>query len=127
MEIKIDENELVGFNEPAKKKLIEVTFDFAIKVIEEANRLESKINSSGGQPEITSSNVSDANTLVSKGLTKVKNNWKKNILKIFASLLPLFVGMMYNTNKLQESSYLLLFIGLIAITIVTVTVSIIWE
>lgn len=127
MEIKIDDRELVGFNEPAKKKLEDVTCEFAIKIIEEANRLESKHNSSGGQPEITSSNISDANILVSKGLTRPKNNWKKKTLKIFGSLLPLFVGMMYNTTKLQEGTYLLLFIGLIVITIVTVTISIIGE
>lgn len=91
MEIKIDDNELVGFNHLAKDKLNEATSQFVSKLIEESHRLESNSNTTGGVPEVTSSNVSDANILVSKGLSKHKKGIGSKILRIFAALLPLVV------------------------------------
>ncbi|MEO2281356.1 hypothetical protein [Pseudoalteromonas pernae] len=127
MEIEIEDDELVGFNDLAKEKLKESTSEFVSKLIEESHRLESNSNTSGGTPEVTSSNVSDANILVSKGLSKKKKGIGSKILRIFAALLPLVVGAMYNSTKLQDSAYMLVFVCVVALAIITVTVSILVE
>ena len=127
MELEIEDDELVGFNDLAKEKLKESTSEFVSKLIEESHRLESNSNTSGGTPEVTSSNVSDANILVSKGLSKKKKGIGSKILRIFAALLPLVVGAMYNSTKLQDSAYMLVFVCVVALAIITVTVSILVE
>ena len=127
MEVEIDESDLVGFNDLAKSKLKESTNEFVSKLIEESHRLESNSNTSGGTPEVTSSNVSDANILVSKGLSKKKKGIGSKILRVFAALLPLIVGAMYNSTELQDNVYMLVFVCVVAIAIITVTVSIMVE
>jgi len=127
MDIEIEEEDLVGFNNLAKEKLKESTTEFVSRLIEESHRLESNINTSGGAPEVTSSNVSDANILVTKGLSKKKKGWGTKILRIFAALLPLVVGAMYNSTKLQDSTYMLAFVFVVAVSIIAVTISIMVE
>ena len=127
MDIEIEEEDLVGFNDLAKEKLKESTTEFVSKLIEESHRLESNNNTSGGTPEVTSSNVSDANILVTKGLSKKKKGLGSKILRIFAALLPLVVGAMYNSTKLQDSTYMLAFVFVVAVSIITVTISIMVE
>ena len=127
MEIEIEDDALVGFNDLAKEKLKESTSEFVSKLIEESHRLESNSNTSGGTPEVTSSNVSDANILVSKGLSKKKKGIGSKILRIFAALLPLVVGAMYDSTKLQDSAYMLIFVCIVALAIIAVTVSILVE
>lgn len=127
MEIKIEDDELIGFNSLAKEKLQQATGEFISKLIEESHRLESNSNTTGGAPEVTSSNVSDANILVSKGLSKQKKGLGSKILRIFAALLPLVVGAMYNSTRLQDGSYMFVFVCVVALAIVTVTVSILVE
>lgn len=127
MEIEIEDDALVGFNDLAKEKLKESTSEFVSKLIEESHRLESNSNTSGGAPEVTSSNVSDANILVSKGLSKKKKGIGSKILRIFAALLPLVVGAMYDSTKLQDSAYMLIFVCVVALAIIAVTVSILVE
>ena len=127
MKIEVDEKDLVGFNEPAKQKLEKSTHEFVSNVIEEAHRLESKGNSSSGEPEVTSSNVADAYIFVSRGLVKQKKSKAKLALKALSVLLPLIVGVMYDATKLQDSTFLLLFMVLGAITAIIVTISFVGE
>jgi hypothetical protein len=127
MEIEIDESDLVGFNTQAKAKLKESTKDFISDLIEESHRLESKSNTSGGAPEVTSSNVSDANILVTKGLSHTKKGLGSRVIRIIAALLPLIVGAMYNPTNLQNSAYMLTFVVVVTLAIIMVTISTMME
>lgn len=127
MDIEIEEEDLVGFNDLAKTKLKGATKEFVSKLIEESHRLESNSNTTGGSPEVTSSNVSDANILVTKGLSKQKKGWGSKILRVFSALLPLVVGAMYNPTKLQDSAYMFAFVCVVAVAIIAVTISIMME
>ncbi|WP_152607704.1 hypothetical protein [Aeromonas hydrophila] len=127
MDINISNEDLNGFNEQAKAKLSEAATEFIGDLIEESNRLESSRNTSGNDPEITSSMVNDARILIRRGLAQPKENFGLKILRIAAAVLSLLVGVLYDSEKLQSGGYMLLFIGVITAAILTVTISTIKE
>ncbi|MCF5716794.1 hypothetical protein GS629_00415 [Aeromonas veronii] len=127
MDINISNEDLKGFNEQAKAKLAEAATEFIGDLIEESNRLESSRNTSGNEPEITSSMVNDARILIRRGLTQPKKDFGLKILRIAAAVLSLLVGVLYDSEKLQSGGYMLLFIGVITAAILTVTISTIKE
>ncbi len=127
MDINVKDEDLEGFNAQAKAKLQESILSFVSDLIEESNRLESKNNTSGSGPEITSSNVNDAAILVRKGLSAQKKGWKNKIVRIIAALLPLVVGAMYNSTKLQDGVYMFSFVIVVAAAILMVTIATIME
>ena len=123
MDIEILDENLKGFNSQAKVKLSEATTEFAGDLIEESNRLESSRNTTGNEPEITSSMVNDAQVLIRRGLTQPKKGIGLKILRVVAAVLSLLVGVLYDSTKLQNGGYMLLFIGVITAAILTVTIS----
>ena len=123
MDIEILDENLKGFNSQAKIKLSEATTEFAGDLIEESNRLESSRNTTGNEPEITSSMVNDAQVLIRRGLTQPKKGIGLKILRVVAAVLSLLVGVLYDSTKLQNGGYMLLFIGVITAAILTVTIS----
>lgn len=127
MDINISNEDLKGFNEQAKAKLSEAATEFIGDLIEESNRLESSRNTSGNDPEITSSMVNDARILIRRGLAQPKKDFGLKILRIAAAVLSLLVGVLYDSEKLQSGGYMLLFIGVITAAILTVTISTIKE
>lgn len=127
MEIDIPDDDLKGFNAKAKEKLDESAKEFVGDLIEESNRIESARNTSGNDPEITSSMVNDARVLIRRGLSQPKKNMNVRLLRVVAAILSLLVGMLYDSTKLQDSGYMLLFIVVITAAILTVTISTIKE
>lgn len=123
MDVQIPEDDLNGFNPEAKKKLREATEGFVGDLIEEANRLESSANTAGDDPQITSSMVNDAETLIRRGLVKPKKRWGVKILRVFSVILALAVGWLYNASALRSAAYMLFFIFILAVMIICVTVS----
>ena len=123
MEIIIPEEDLNGFNENAKGKLSEASNEFIGDLIAESNRLESSRNTTGNDPEITSSMVNDAKILIRRGLIKPKKSIGIKIIRVIATILFLLVGIMYDSKKLQNSSHMLLFIFIITAAILTTTIS----
>lgn len=127
MEINIPDQDLSGFNQKAKDKLIEATKDFVSDLIEESNRLESTRNTAGDEPEIISSMVNDARVLIRRGLSQPKKSMGMKTLRVIAAALSLLVGILYDPTELQSSGYMLLFIAVITAAILTVTISTIKE
>lgn len=127
MEIQISEDDLKGFNDKAKDKLSEAATEFIGDLIEESNRLESSRNTTGDDPEITSSMVNDARVLIRRGLAQPKKGIGLKIFRVAAAVLSLLVGVLYDSTKLQSGGYMLLFIGVITAAILTVTISTIKE
>jgi hypothetical protein len=127
MQIDIPDGDLNGFNSKAKEKLDESAKEFVGDLIEESNRIESARNTSGNEPEITSSMVNDARVLIRRGLSQPKKNMNVRSIRVVAAILSLLVGMLYDSTKLQDSGYMLLFIFVITAAILTVTISTIKE
>ena len=128
MEIKIDINDLKGFNEKAKEQLIETVKTYIDDVIKESNRIEVSRNTTNNNiPEITSSMVNDAGILIRRGHAFPKKRLGIKILRVFAAVVSAIPGFLYDSTKLQNSGYMALFIIAITIAILAVTISTIKE
>lgn len=125
--IEIFDVDLQGFSDPAKEKLSDAVTQFSTSLIEEANRIESGRNATNGVIEITRSMVSDAALVLRRGLGTPKKRFGTLIIRVIASVLSLIVGFMYDGTKLQDNTYMLIFIMLVAATILAVTISAIKE
>lgn len=125
--ININDTDLAGFNDQAKQELKSSIETFSDDLIAEANRIESSVNSTSQGPEITSSNVRDAKVLIRHKISKPKRNPWSILLKIGASVLSLVAGIMYQKEKLQDTTYLVFYIIVIALAILLTTVTVIKE
>lgn len=125
--IDISDSDLAGFNDQAKQELKASVETFSDDLIAEANRIESSVNSTSQGPEITSSIVRDAKVLIRHKISKPKKNIWSILLKIGASVLSLVAGIMYQKEKLQDTTYLVFYIIIIAIAILLTTLTVIKE
>lgn len=127
MNIEFPDNDLNGFNEHSKLKFIESVKEFGTDLITEANRLESERNNASAVPEITSSMVNDANILIRRGLIKPKRRKWYWFLKVGSPLLSLATGILYDSAKLVDKTYMFFFILVLVATVLAVTISAVKE
>jgi len=127
MDIRVDDDELAGFNEHARTELQKATAEFIDELVREANRIEATRNPSPGIPQVTSGMVTDAAVLVRRGLTKPKKSLGAKVARIAAAVLSLLVGLAYNAEALQHQGYMLFFILMVTVTILAVTIAVIME
>jgi hypothetical protein len=127
MQINIDETTLPGFSIPAKNEFKKSTLKFADDLKKEAYRIEAFHNPAVGNPQVTSSMVTDAATLIRRGLSQAKQRLWLKLLRIAAAVLAMVVGFTYDATKLQDKTYMLIFVVIVALAIITVTVSTILE
>ncbi len=125
--ININDSDLSGFNDQAKQELKSSVETFSDDLISEANRIESSVNSTSQGPEITSSIVRDAKVLIRHKISKPKKNVWSILLKIAASVLSLVAGIMYQKEKLQDTTYFVVYIFVISSAILMTTISVIKE
>ena len=127
MQIDLDNRALEGFNEPAKAELNKAAKEFLTDLITESNRIEATRNPASGNPQVTSSMVADAAVLIRRGLARPKKKIGAKVLAVVAAVMSLVVGFLYEPTKLQDQTYMLMFVAVVAISIITITVSIIME
>ncbi|EML3652843.1 MULTISPECIES: hypothetical protein [Enterobacterales] len=127
MQIDIEDRNLLGFNQPAKDELKKSATDFIDELIKESNRIESSRNPSSGNPQITSGMVTDATVFVRRGLIQPKKKIRVKVLRVISAIVSLLVGIIYDATKLQDKTYMLIFIVVVAIAIISVTISTIME
>ena len=120
----IEDKDTEGFNPQAKVELKKSVDEFAKDLVREANRIETSMNTTAKGPEITSSIVYDAKILLRHKLSKPKIGILNKILKIAASVSCLLVGIMYQADKLKNSTgYMVFFIILITVAIILTTIT----
>lgn len=127
IDINIPDSDVQGFNQQAQSELKKSTTEYIDDLIAEANRIESSRNTTSNGPEITSSIVKDAQVIIRHKISRPKKSWGKILIKILASLFSLISGIMYQQEKLQNSTYLVIYIVIIAIAILFTTLVIIQE
>jgi hypothetical protein len=127
MQISVDDKALAGFNDPAKKVLEKAATEFVEDLVKEANRIEATHNPSTGNPQVTSAMVTDAAVLVRRGLAQPKKKLGAKLVRIAAAVLSLAVGFAYDATKLQDKTYMLVFIVVVAFAILAVTISTLME
>ncbi|MDD5313336.1 MAG: hypothetical protein PHO26_09910 [Dehalococcoidia bacterium] len=127
MQIEINDNALKGFNTQAKDELSKATKRFVDDLIKESNRIESSFQQNTGEAQVTSTIVNNADIFLRRGLARSNKNSKTILTRILAAIFALIVGFLYDTKLLQESTYMVIFTVILAITIVLVTFSIVME
>lgn len=124
LDFNIEDEKLNGFNNQAKEKLREVINEFIDEILSTANRIEQNTKATKGQPEINSTIITTARTMLRAGLHK-RVSWLTYLIRILASVLPFAVGMIYDSTWLQNATNMLIFVGLITLTITFMTLSVI--
>lgn len=127
MQIDVDNTALKGFNAQAQQELARSAGAFVEDLIKESNRIESSRHQASGDPQITSSMVSDATVLIRRGLVQPKKRWGAIVVRILAAVFPLIAGFLYDPVKLQQPTYMLIFVLVVTASIITVTISTILE
>jgi hypothetical protein len=127
MQITVDDKALTGFNDPARAELTMAAKDFIEDLVKESNRIEATRNPASGNPQVTSSMVTDAAVLVRRGLAQPKKKLGGKIARILAAVLSLAVGFTYDAAKLQDNTYMLVFVVVVALAIFATTISTIME
>lgn len=127
MQIAVDDKALTGFNDPARAELTKAAKDFIEDLVKESNRIEATRNPASGNPQVTSSMVTDAAVLVRRGLAQPKKKLGGKIARILAAVLSLAVGFTYDAAKLQDKTYMLFFVVVVAVAIIATTISTIME
>ena len=94
---------------------------YAEDLLREAGRLETVSSTTGGDPEITSSMVADADLLLRRGYRQVPRNWGLTLGKIVAPVGALLTGVLADVDKLKDPLLLIIFVLLLIVT-VTATV-----
>lgn len=123
--ITITDDEIKYLNQPAvdELKLSLVTYKKAI--ISEASRLETNNKTTNGDPEITSTHIKDAVTLLNRGYKNPKKKLWFYIVKISGVLLALITGFLF--EKLSEPWGPITFALALAITTIVVTIQVFTE
>lgn len=127
VDIRIEDSDLTGFSDPAKLVVEKAGDDFVKAVIAEANRIESGQNNSGGPVEITHVMVSDAVIIQRRSIGTKKTSGAAKFLRVTAAVASLIVGFMYDDTKLQNSTYMGVFLIAVAATIILTTIATIKE
>ncbi|WP_346896227.1 hypothetical protein [uncultured Roseibium sp.] len=126
-EIKLSDEALEGFSQPAKDRLRAATIEYLEELISECYRLEGSMNSDDGPAEITQGMVNDAVIFKKRIPAKKKGRFWRVSARIAASILPLLVGFFFNSDKLTEGSNLVLFAVLLVMTAVVITLSVLLD
>lgn len=119
--VAISDANLSGLSDPARQEVKATLESFATDLISEANRLEAATRSSSAAPDVNAQMVRDASTFVRRGMTaKSPSAWTK-ISRVMAALLALILGVVWDKDSLQSSTYLVGFGALLVVTLVITT------
>jgi len=118
IQIDIPDKDIQHLNNPAQQQLRRHVEGYIDQVLEEANRLEATHRTTDGDPEINSSMVNDAAHLIRHGYQKHKKPGWLTACQVTATLSALFVGLLFDFEKLKDPFMLVVFIILLAIAII---------
>lgn len=125
--LKIDDVDVSGFSDPAKARLREAGENYILALIQEANRIEAGRNTGRGVPEVTQGMVSDAVIVQRQGLGSSPRTFWSKMVRVLAAVFSLIAGLMFDAQLMQSKLYVGVFLFVVAVAIITVTVSILKE
>jgi hypothetical protein len=122
LRIEIPDDDVKHLNGPARDQLISSVTAYVDEVLTEAGRLEAGINTTGRNPEIVSSMISDAVLLLERGYkTPRVSNWTKffQIISVVSSAL---FGIMFDYEKITQPLFLVAVLVVFAIAVASTIV-----
>jgi hypothetical protein len=127
IQIKIEDSDAAGFTEPAKDRLRKAAEDYVSSLIAEANRIEAGRNLQDSPTEVTQAMVTDAVFVLRRGLGSSKSTPATKIVRGASAVLSSIVGWLYDPHELVDRTHFVVFVALLALAILTTTISIIKE
>ena len=122
LQINILDDDIRYLNEPAKEELGKILHEHTKEIVREANRLEANHHSTEGNPEITSTLIKDASTVINRGyIIPRKKRWFY-IVKTLAIIGTLITGFLF--DKLNEPWGPITFALAFALTTILTTIQI---
>lgn len=117
--IELSDDEVKFLNENARQQVQVSVRKFAGELLEEASRLEAAGHTGQGDPQITSSMVSDANLLLRRGYARRKKHPMLIGAQVVALVGGFLTGLFADADKLKDTGNLVTFVILLTITIAT--------
>jgi hypothetical protein len=111
----------------AAKEFGDAISKYADDLLKETNRLEATAKSTGGDPEITSNMVKDADLLLRRGWVRPKKKRSLVAAQITAAVGGFITGLLTDGERLKEPGMLVLFVVVLAITITATVISVMGE
>ena len=115
--IEIPDNDVRHLNPRAQQQLKSNVNEYVDHLLAEASRIEADQHTAAGDPEISSSMIKDAAHLIKRGYQRHKKSGWHLTLDIAGSLSALFVGLMFDFDRLKDPLMLVAFLVLLAVAI----------
>lgn len=115
--IDIPDNDVRFLNPPAQQQLKSHINEYVDQLLAEASRIEADQRTATGDPEISSSMIKDAAHLIKRGYQRHKKSGWHVTLDIAGSMSALFVGLMFDFDRLKDPVMLVLFVLLLAVAL----------
>lgn len=100
LEVEIPDNEVTYLNDAAKKELTKILQEHTKRLLLEAGRLEANIRTTQGNPEITSSMIKDASTVINRHYVKPRKSYWFLAARIASLVAAVLVGL--SSDNLSE-------------------------
>jgi hypothetical protein len=118
LELSIADDDVQYLNEPAKNQLLSSCRRYIEELLREAGRLEADQNTTGGDPEITSSMINHAETVLRRAFVRPKKLPWIIACQIGAVVFSLLAGLLLDLEILKKPIWL---VALIIVLVIAIT------
>jgi hypothetical protein len=119
IEIDISDDKLQNLSATAKNEVNKIGKQYLEGVLDEASRIEESRRTSNSNPEITAPIINDAVVFAKNFGIKKKKPKRQIFIKIIAFIASIFTGGLFDTDKFKDTFYVILFLIVFLIAIVS--------
>ena len=119
LEIEISDAKLQNLSPTAKNELSIISKSYLEDVLDEASRIEESRRTSNSNPEITAAIISDAAAYAKSHGIRKKKPKRLMFAQVIAFVSATITGGLFDTSKFQDVVYVVVFLIVFAISVVT--------
>jgi len=119
IDIDISDDKLQNLSLTAKTEMEKVSKHYIEEVLDEASRIEESRRTSNSNPEITAAIINDAVVIARNYGIRKRKPKRQIIMQILAFVASIFTGGLFDTEKFKDSGYVILFLVIFLIAIVS--------
>lgn len=119
VEIEISDDKLQNLSVTAKSEVEKVGKYYIEEVLDEASRIEESRRTSNSNPEVTAAIIADAVVFAKNYGIRKKKPKRQIFMQILAFVSSTFTGGLFNTDKFKETGYVIIFLVVFLIAVVS--------
>jgi hypothetical protein len=119
VEIEISGDKLQNLSATAKAEVEKVGKNYIEEVLDEASRIEESRRTSNSNPEVTAAIINDAVVFAKNYGIRKKKPKRQIIMQILAFVSSTFTGGLFDTGKFKETGYVIIFLVVFLIAVVS--------